>query len=110
MNIYRQGDVLIIEIDTQETARLLATAKPVKREAGRIVLAYGEVTGHAHAIANHAVKMFEVSAQPQRILTSEVDFAILHEEHIAVKVPAGTYRVIRQREWTDDDEVRYVAD
>jgi hypothetical protein len=40
---YRQGDVLLIE--TTETAR----GKDA-REKGRIILAHGEMTGHAHEI------------------------------------------------------------
>lgn len=42
----RQGDVHIYEIDA-----IPSDAKPIKGDKGgrRIVLAYGEVTGHAHA-------------------------------------------------------------
>ena len=44
MKLYRQGDVLL-----RQVAKLPAKATSVKNE-GRIVLAHGEVTGHAHAI------------------------------------------------------------
>ena len=47
---YRQGDVLLIPTDA-----IPEKAKRVTRDAGRIVLAYGEVTGHAHAIASRGV-------------------------------------------------------
>lgn len=47
---YRQGDVLIERIDSVPD-----DAQPVPLEDGRIVLAHGEVTGHAHAIkSRHA--------------------------------------------------------
>jgi hypothetical protein len=42
---YRQGDVLIERI-----AKMPTSTTPVARDAGRVILAYGEVTGHAHAI------------------------------------------------------------
>ena len=42
---FRQGDVGLIPV-----ASLPDGAKKVPRDKGRIVLAYGEVTGHAHAI------------------------------------------------------------
>ncbi len=41
----RQGDVLVLEIDD-----IPKDARRVPRDDGRVVLAYGEVTGHAHAI------------------------------------------------------------
>lgn len=49
---YRQGDV-----GMQYVASLPAGAKPVEN-TGRIVLAYGEVTGHAHAIAAEEAQEF----------------------------------------------------
>ena len=44
--LYRQGDVLLRAIDAIPDSATFT----VERDAGRIVLAYGEVTGHAHAI------------------------------------------------------------
>ena len=44
----RQGDVLLVPV-----ASLPAGCVEVPNDKGRIVLAYGEVTGHAHAIADH---------------------------------------------------------
>ena len=45
----RQGDVLLVPVDAIPEA-----AKPVARDHGRVVLAYGEATGHAHAISSAA--------------------------------------------------------
>ena len=42
----RQGDVLALGVEA-----IPEDAKPVTRDRGRVILAYGEVTGHAHAIA-----------------------------------------------------------
>lgn len=44
----RQGDVLLQAID-----KLPAGCSEIKPDGNRIVLAYGEVTGHAHAIYDH---------------------------------------------------------
>src|SRR3954453_10783779 len=43
--LYRQGDVLIARID-----EVPEDLEAVPRDKGRVVLAYGEVTGHAHAV------------------------------------------------------------
>jgi hypothetical protein len=41
----RQGDVLLIPVD-----EIPAGLKTVPRDNGRVILAYGEATGHAHAV------------------------------------------------------------
>jgi hypothetical protein len=43
---YRQGDVLLIKIDG------IPKQASAEKNPDRIVLAYGEVTGHAHAISS----------------------------------------------------------
>lgn len=45
---YRQGDVLITAFPMPHLADKMA---PAPLEAGRVVLAHGEATGHAHAIS-----------------------------------------------------------
>jgi hypothetical protein len=94
--MYRQGDVLLIEVPPERES--LSSAREVARDAGRIVLAYGEVTGHAHAIVDSNAKLFE--APSGRILVVESGSAsVVHEEHTAVTLPAGKYLVRRQREY-----------
>ena len=102
-NLFRQGDVLVERI----RPRSLKSAIKVERENGRIVLAHGEATGHAHAIAELGVEMFEVDGQ--RLVFSETGFSIQHEEHSRIDLPAGTYRVTRQREYTPE-QIRNVLD
>jgi hypothetical protein len=55
-NIIRQGDVLLTPV-----LSLPVGLKEVPLDKGRIVLAYGEVTGHAHAIADHTRPDFETA-------------------------------------------------
>lgn len=50
---YRQGDVAI-----QRIASLPKKLKLVERDAGRVILAHGEVTGHAHAFTSPNTKKF----------------------------------------------------
>lgn len=113
-HLIRQGDVLIIPI-TEENADKLKVGKRVRREKGRVVLAHGEVTGHAHAIDERKVDMFEIDGQtgtlaPDRLLVVEADGVVLrHEEHAKLALPAGKYIVRKQREYSPA-ALRNVAD
>ena len=113
----RQGDVLIVRVDGD-----VQTGKPVPRDGGRVVLAYGEVTGHAHAIADRRAELFElvedhtkdgddVWARAARILKVHGNAAVQlrHEEHATIELPPGNYRITRQREYAPG-ELRMVAD
>lgn len=50
---YRQGDVLLERI-----AALPSGLQLVPRDKGRVILAYGEVTGHAHALLEAGTQKF----------------------------------------------------
>lgn len=100
---YRQGDVFL-----ERVASIPKGAKAVKRDAGRIVLAYGEVTGHAHAIAEPHVTMLEVD-EGIRYLDVQMEAFLRHEEHREITLPPGKYRVVRQSEYSPE-AIRSVAD
>lgn len=105
--MYRQGDVLIFRAPDDTPA-----GKAVKRDRGRIVLAYGEVTGHAHAIKSRAARLFsfdEAGRELDKLLEVAKTVALEHEEHSTIEIPAGRYIVRRQREYTPD-AIRVVAD
>ena len=74
----RQGDVLLVPVDEVPEG-----ARPLARTRGRVVLAEGEVTGHAHAIRSAAATLVTLD----------------HEEHAAIEVAPGAYRVVIQREF-----------
>lgn len=97
--MYRQGDILIVAVD--EAVVTEAEAKPeiqhAVRQHGKLILAYGESTGHAHAIGDPRVDMLDF--HDSRYLRSTTAFTLVHEEHAPIQIPAGTYRVIRQREY-----------
>jgi hypothetical protein len=103
---YRQGDVLIVRIDTMPEG-----IEPVPRDNGRVILAYGEVTGHVHAVEGD-VALFapaDVAELEERFLRVEREARLVHEEHEAITLPPGIYSVRRQREYTPE-RVRPVAD
>lgn len=103
---YRQGDVLIERISSLPKNR-----KPVAREHGKVILAHGEVTGHAHAIADNHVAQTASADHPgvTFLEVSEAMAALKHEEHATIELPPGEYRVTRQREYSPE-EIRNVAD
>lgn len=122
----RQGDVLLVAVTAAIT-----TGKAIARDKGRVVLAYGEVTGHAHAIEEPKVTLRAISdaAAARQLLASvglkaeirdeevvgllEVDEAaeLRHEEHGTIPLASGErFVVLRQREWSDSEEPIQVAD
>lgn len=102
---FRQGDVLIIEADG-----VPAEAAVVDRDGHRIVLAHGEVTGHAHAILDADADLLSISDQVDRWLRVGASGArVVHEEHATIELPPGTFRVRIQREYAPE-EIRRVAD
>ena len=103
---YRQGDVLI-----ERVGSLPAKLTKLKRDGGRVILAHGEVTGHAHAIADEHVDLFS-SAEDAGVTFLEIRqamAALKHDEHSTIQLPKGNYRVVRQREYSPQ-EIRRVAD
>lgn len=92
---YRQGDVGFTRVEA-----LPENAKPKRRQRGRIVLAEGEVTGHAHAITDTAVTWHGVDGSPlQWVVVPDAPAEVTHEEHNTVVLPPGVYVVDIQRQY-----------
>jgi hypothetical protein len=105
MKQFRQGDVLLRAVEA-----IPPRAKPVPPDGDRVVLAYGEVTGHAHAFAAARVSLLREGRTGRSFLTVvEGGARLRHEEHDPILVPAGSYEFIRQREYTPT-LVQVVAD
>jgi hypothetical protein len=100
--IYRQGDVLI---------RRIVSLPKQKAQQTRLtgILAYGEVTGHAHRVEDltHAEVLEVGTGLFLRVGPEGV--RVVHEEHAPVSLPAGDYEIEIQREYTPA-EIRNVAD
>lgn len=108
---FRQGDVFI----EQFNGVLPLTAQEVSFKE-RVILAYGEVTGHCHAIYPEQgvlpAKLWDVGAE--RFLQVIQRTTLLHEEHAGIPLEPGIYRVSKfgigtQREYSPE-EIRSVAD
>ena len=108
MKKYQQGDVVLISIDKEEFEKSLNNgsyekclngAKLIK---GRHELAYGEETGHCHAIYHEdmddsdAATLYKRSwarpDTPAEYVHVKEDVTITHEEHNPITIPAGFYR------------------
>jgi hypothetical protein len=98
MTTRRQGDVFIRSLTKAAAEKLKAGMKEIPRDKGRVVLAYGEVTGHSHAISEQAVR-FLTNDAALRILEIREPATLRHEEHRAFELPVGDYEVTIQREW-----------
>ena len=72
-------------------------------------LARGEVTGHSHRIAERdAAHLYQTPRELILDVTAETA-TLVHEEHRAITLPRGRYRIWRQREYTPT-EIRTIAD
>jgi len=105
--MYRQGDVLIVPIDESEVP---ANLVPAPRDRGRMVLAYGEATGHAHVATGEGLTLLCLPDDLESMFLHVRGYGrVSHEEHAAIPLPSGYYRVVRQREY-EPGAIRYVAD
>ena len=106
LNQLRQGDVLLVAVDTQ----------PPKNAVGKseVILAVGEITGHAHRLTASAVLEWEEKGQRYVRVVGDAPGALSHEEHdptpVQVVTPGQTYQVIPQREWNLSDQWQPVRD
>ncbi|MDZ4834921.1 MAG: hypothetical protein SGJ27_14175 [Candidatus Melainabacteria bacterium] len=90
---YRQGDVLLVKVDMA-----MAPEGSVQQDAdGRIVLAYGEVTGHAHAIDANFASLYQWKGD--RLIEAKPGARLVHEEHSTIELEPGFYKVVQQREY-----------
>ena len=101
MDLYRHGDVLIAPVDE------------IPEHAAKqhdLVLARGEVTGHAHRIETEG--MAELYEHDGTLYLRVVDTpaSVVHEEHRKIDLPPGSYRVWRQREYDPSGEDRLIED
>ena len=91
---YRQGDVLL-----QQVAAVPDDATHVPVPTGRAILALGELTGHAHVLTTVEGELEESHTADQRFVTLSAGGVLAHEEHAVISLAAGTYEVVRQREY-----------
>ena len=96
----RQGDILFVKIDK--------LPKGLKKSMDRIV-AHGEVTGHAHRVAeSEGVALLE-NEQGDKFVQADGDWQIVHDEHGPITLEKGVWEARRQREYSPE-AIRRVAD
>lgn len=100
MALYRHGDLLIENTETiPDGSRLL----------NHVVLAEGELTGHAHRIAERDAAELHQATSGLFLRVNGDRATLVHQEHGPIALSRGVYRVWRQREYSPA-EIRMVRD
>lgn len=87
----RQGDVFIMAVNA-----IKGEKQP--KDKNKTVLAYGEVTGHSHAIADKAELYADDTRRFLEVCLAK-GAALSHEEHATITLPKGIYEVRIQKQW-----------
>ncbi|MEU8382471.1 hypothetical protein [Streptosporangium sp. NPDC048865] len=106
--MFRQGDILIMPVAGESVPAHLVAA-PRDRQ-GRLVVALGEATGHAHAVPGAGTLLVERDSGTPEFLHLPQGGRLVHEEHATISLPRGWFRIVRQREYVPGSYARYVAD
>ena len=97
---YRHGDVLV------ESVKKLPE---VRRKAPHTILAQGELTGHCHRIAERSAAVLYDTPDGMFLHVTADVATLVHDEHDAISLASGFYRVWRQREYSPE-EIRIIRD
>ena len=100
---FRHGDLVLTTTTIPEQAH--------RTHKGRLVLAEGEVTGHAHVIDSPDAELWGTAGSDMLFLRVLADAGVdlFHDEHDTLTIPPGDWRVTRQREYAPEAPL-YVAD
>lgn len=98
--VWRQGDVFIVAVDRLPSGR---------RESHGLVLAKGELTGHAHRIAEIDTATASVVGDKLFLEVTGTTATLTHDEHGPIELPHGTYEIRIQREYAPA-QIRRVVD
>lgn len=118
----RQGDVLITRISAPKTN----IRKKVEFKGNKLILAYGETTGHHHALVVAEPEQKEKNELPQLweleddkyylTIPKEIELEHITEDlqptgdHDKFLLPQGDYEVIIQRNLNLQGEIKRVVD
>lgn len=109
----QQGDVLFIPIPYNTVPK---QTKPVDPKNGRLVIAEGEATGHAHAIlaanaGKEQSRLLITDDDKQMFLVNNASVDVFHEEHDIVTIPPGTWAIKGVQEYDyDKEQARRIQD
>ena len=106
LNQIRQGDVLLIAVDMGIPAGTEGKAE--------VILAEGEITGHAHRLTGGVIYEWEAGGQRYVRVAGDKPGKLSHEEHdplpASVVAPETTYRIVQQHEWNLSRRWRHIRD
>ncbi len=97
--LYRHGDVLL---------RRIATLPINAEKRAGVTLADGELTGHSHRIQQSQAVQLWANGSELFLEVKESTATLVHEEHRAIELPQGLYRVWRQREYRPEAYVEVI--
>lgn len=89
---YRHGDVIIIP--TKDDVK----GEEVPADNDKIVLAYGEVTGHGHRLPANVGALLKYNDETYLRITEE-RAALTHEEHGEMILPKNNYEIKIRRQY-----------
>jgi hypothetical protein len=93
---FRQGDVMLTKIDGLPQGQ-------DSRHLNTKTVAAGEATGHNHVLQGEAVTLFRENGwgpnQPAFAVIGANGATLVHEEHGAIRLEPGVYRITHQREY-----------
>lgn len=87
MRMYRQGDILLIEV-TELPDDLTEVNSGVIREG---------ITGHKHRVENARLSFARGWGDITMYVSSGEPFQVTHPEHDTLNLPAGNYKIVIQR-------------
>ena len=99
---FRQGDVFLCQIES------LPKEAAEQKGLDKIVLAYGEATGHSHSVSSTDARFYNRGDEDYLVVKTKAE--VVHEEHDTITLLAGVYKVIRQREYEPIRGSEYVSD
>lgn len=101
----RHGDVLLSPVESLPEGTTIA-------HKGEHVLAWGEITGHAHRLRVKNQDNLKVIQAADGLYLCLMEVGTLtHEEHAKVEIPAGTYKMNFEREFDYAmEDMRQVVD
>jgi hypothetical protein len=92
---WRQGDIYFVKLDEEIDSE---RATPVKNG----IIAKGENTGHAHRVSQPSIAagaLLCLVGRSMFLRSPQMGATIVHDEHNAIELPAGSYAVVHQEEF-----------
>lgn len=111
----RQGDVALLFLGKSMDDKELEGAVVADRDGNDVILAYGEVTGHAHRIndenaVKYEIRLAEGIEEYLSVVEGGGPASLTHDEHAMLTIPEGVYAILHQVEHSPGDIPVYVRD